>query len=129
MKCLRCGDQELELQVRGEDLETFEIDHCAACGGLWLDHKELSRLDDNFFLDVEDIEFDDSEATEQDQALTCPRCDGAPQLKKVHPAGFEQLVLDTCPGCHGFWLDKGGLEQMRDVSDRMLIASLMPPAD
>ncbi|HUT76800.1 MAG TPA: zf-TFIIB domain-containing protein [Polyangia bacterium] len=124
MKCLRCGDVELEVQTRGEGLDVVEIDICPGCKGLWLDPSELAGLDDNFFVDIERIELVDVEPNEQDAALRCPRCEGAPVLSKVHPAGFSRVVLDTCPACHGFWLDRGEIEKMKDVSDRRLVADL-----
>jgi Zn-finger nucleic acid-binding protein len=111
MNCLRCGDVELEVQTRGEGVNVIEIDVCPRCKGVWLDASELAGL-----VDVE--------PTEQDRALSCPRCEGSPVLSKVHPAGFPRVVLDTCPGCHGFWLDRGEIEKMKDVSDRRLVAGL-----
>jgi len=125
MKCLRCESVEMLVQTRGEGVDLVEVDLCPSCGGIWLDSKELDELDDNFFLDVEAIEYEKAEATEDDDALSCPRCEGRVALDKVHPAGHPDVVLDTCPSCKGFWLDKGELEKMRDVSDRMLIASLL----
>ncbi len=124
MNCLRCGDVELEVQTRGEGVNVIEIDVCPRCKGVWLDASELAGLDDNFFVDIERIELVDVEPTEQDRALSCPRCEGSPVLSKVHPAGFPRVVLDTCPGCHGFWLDRGEIEKMKDVSDRRLVAGL-----
>jgi Zn-finger nucleic acid-binding protein len=115
---------ELEVQTRGEGLDVIEIDICPNCKGLWLDASELTGLDDNFFIDIERIELVDVAPTEQDALLCCPRCDGAPILSKVHPAGFSRVVLDTCSACHGFWLDRGEIEKMKDVSDRRLVADL-----
>ena len=113
MKCLRCEDQELEIQSRGDGMDTFEVDVCNGCGGIWLDAKELKRLDDNFFINVEDIAFAETAPTAEDAQLACPRCEGGPALKKVHPADHPDVVLDTCPTCRGFWLDKGELEKLR----------------
>lgn len=125
MKCLRCGDVELEVQTRGQGLDVVEIDVCPECRGIWLDTKELEQLDDNFFLNIEDAAFKDVEPTRDDAELRCRRCDGAPPLRKVRPSGFRHVVVDTCPECRGFWLDRGELEKMRDVSDRLLVASLL----
>jgi Zn-finger nucleic acid-binding protein len=125
MRCLRCADVELEIQTRGEGTEIVEIDVCPTCHGVWLDNRELAKLDDNFFVDVEAVAFEEVEATADDAQLTCPRCEGGPALTKVKPADFGEVVVDTCPSCKGFWLDKGELDKMRDISDRALIASLL----
>jgi uncharacterized protein len=125
MKCPRCEKSELEIQVRGEGSDVVEIDVCPSCRGIWLDAKELSKIDDNFFVDVEQMELEKAAATAEDRELSCPRCAGAPRLDKVHPRRFERLVIDTCPACRGFWLDRGELEKVRDVSDRLLVASLL----
>jgi Zn-finger nucleic acid-binding protein len=129
MKCLRCESVELDIQTRGEGTDVVEVDVCPTCRGLWLDAKELAKVDDNFFVDVEKMELDRTEASAEDSALRCPRCNGAPQLDKVHPRSFEKLIIDTCPACHGFWLDRGELEKVRDVSDRLLVASLLSQDD
>ncbi len=125
MKCPRCQSIEMEVRVRGEETESIEIDVCPECSGTWLDKKELTRLDDNFFIDMEQIEYEKSDATEDDAAINCPRCESTPELLKCHPKVYDKVVVDNCPDCGGFWLDKGELEKMRDVSDRALIASLL----
>jgi len=125
MKCLRCADVELEVKARGEGTDIVEIDVCPSCQGIWLDNRELKKLDDNFFVDVEAVEFEQVEATADDAQLSCPRCEGAPALSKVKPKQFGDVVVDTCSACNGFWLDKGELDKMRDISDQALIASLL----
>lgn len=123
MKCLRCENVELEVQVKGEGADVFEVDACKACSGVWLDADELGKLDDNLFVDVETIDYQPASASAEDAVITCPRC--KVKMDKVHPGGFANTVLDNCPQCKGFWLDAGELEKMRDVSDQMLIKSLL----
>ncbi len=126
MKCLRCESVEMDTQPRGVGVETIEIDLCPKCSGMWLDQQELKEMDDNFFVDMEEIKYEKTSPNEEDKALNCPRCEGAPTLSKCHPAGFEKVVVDTCPECNGFWLDEGEMGKIRDVSDHLLIASLLP---
>jgi Zn-finger nucleic acid-binding protein len=110
--------------MKGEGDDKVEVDSCPTCQGLWLDAKELSRLDDNFFVDVEEIELTDVSPTEEDKELACPRCDGQPGLRKARPKDHGDVVLDTCKNCGGFWLDAGELKKIREVSTSVLIASL-----
>ncbi len=125
MKCLRCESTELKIESRGEGADVFEVDVCPSCGGVWLDAAELSKIDDNFFVDVEKMELLKAAPGQDDRALRCPRCGGTPVLEKGHPRGHKGLVVDRCPKCRGFWLDRGELEKMRDVSDKLLVASLL----
>ncbi|MFO8072715.1 MAG: zf-TFIIB domain-containing protein [Polyangia bacterium] len=129
MKCLRCDDVEMDMEPRGEGTDVVEVDVCPECGGMWLDREELERIDDNMFLDLEEVALEDVAPSEGDRALHCPRCEGALALRKAHPAGFDRVVIDTCPQCRGFWLDRGELAKMKDVSDRLLVASLLESDD
>ena len=124
MKCLRCKSQNMDVETRGEGTQLFEVDICPSCIGFWLDQKELNQLDDNMFVDIEEIDFEDVVPTDQDQFLKCPRCGEKPVLRKVTPKAFPGVVVDICPTCRGFWLDRGELEKMSLVSDKLLIASL-----
>ena len=123
MKCLRCT-AEMQVEVRGEGHDAIEIDLCSSCRGMWLDATEFKKLDDNFFVDVETIEYEKVEASPEDGRLVCPRCPGNLMLRKVRPRAFPGVVIDTCGDCHGYWLDRGELEKMGEISDRLLIASL-----
>jgi uncharacterized protein len=125
MKCLRCKTVEMEIQVVGEASDIVEVDVCPSCGGSWLDPSEMKKLDDNFFVDMEDIEYEAVAPTADDAALSCPRCADAPTLTKCHPQGHPDLVLDNCSKCKGFWLDKGEMQKVHDVSDQLIIASLL----
>jgi uncharacterized protein len=125
MQCLRCG-HEMDIQIKGEAGEVIEVDVCPECSGTWLDSRELAKLDDNFFVDVEEIDFENVQPTTMDAELKCPRCWDTPTLAKVRPSRHPVVVLDTCPTCHGFWLDRGEMEKIRQLSDKLLIASLLP---
>jgi len=124
MKCPRC-ECEMEIQNKDGIENSIEIDVCSKCGGTWLDASELKHLDDNFFVNLEEISYKDVEPTDTDSEVHCPRCDGSPVLRKVTPPEFPDVVIDTCPTCSGFWLDKGEMDKLREVSDKLLISSLI----
>ena len=129
MKCLRCESVEMEIEARGDQIEfidSFEIDICPECKGIWLDANELKFLDSSLFIDVEHIEYTETAPTTDDTAVSCPKCETQPTLTKCHPKGHKDVVIDTCPNCKGFWLDKGEMEKLHDISDELLLASLLP---
>jgi len=39
MKCPKCG-----MDLTEEEISGVHIDKCSSCGGIWLDHGELDRL-------------------------------------------------------------------------------------
>lgn len=124
MKCLRCKSVELVVKAEETGTEVIELDRCPSCGGLWLDASELKAMDDSLSINLEGIRYTDVPATEEDAELICPRCEGKVRLRKVYPASYHDVVVDTCPECGGFWLDNQELKKMREVSDRLLLKSL-----
>ncbi len=125
MKCLRCESVELEAHTHGTGPDEITVDECPSCGGMWLDPDELKQMDDSLSIDLEQIPYTSIAPTSDDAAVYCPRCSGAPVLKKGYPANYPDAVVDICRECKGFWLDKNELRKLREVSDRLLIKSLM----
>src|SRR5437879_2718509 len=79
------------------------------CGGLWLDHHTLQRLETageghDLFPEVEPsqrVNMDDN------RRRTCPRC-SLPMMRHFE-SPRRTVTLDECPGCGGVWLDPGEL--------------------
>ncbi len=46
--------------------------------------------------------------------MKCPR-DGSALNSEKYEANIE---VDSCPSCHGVWLDKGELEQIQETTER-----------
>jgi hypothetical protein len=90
------------------EVDKVEIDHCTACGGVWLDSGELELL-------LEDASNKDDlartlvELTEGRAARKkrCPLC--ARRLNKVMYGPERDLELDRCPRGHGIWFDRDEL--------------------
>jgi Zn-finger nucleic acid-binding protein len=45
--------------------------------------------------------------------VTCPNCGTA--CEPLSPRDVPQCIIDRCPSCEGFWLDKDELDELRDV--------------
>ena len=113
MQCPKC-----KIDLKASDLEEYGfviIDVCPICDGAWFDKGELDRLDESIWTDVEKIEFHNVESVHKD--IKCPKCDT--KLEPLNPKDLKELIIDRCPSCQGFWLDKGELDQMKDVAAKV----------
>jgi len=117
MKCLSCNEEMINHFVQTKN-QQIAYDVCEACGSLWLDKGELDKI--AFQVDG-DIEFCSTEATAATKERTkkCPRCDRK-NLDKVGFLGCDQITLDRCSRCGGYWLDGGELNLInRDLEKIM----------
>jgi len=77
--------------------------------GIWVDRDVAFALSRDSALEVEsDVELDEIVTEPRDTALFCPRC----EIYLTEQEGMnlpQGLHIDYCPGCHGFWFDKGEL--------------------
>jgi Zn-finger nucleic acid-binding protein len=89
------------------EAEKVEIDHCTACGGVWLDGGELELLLEDASNRVE-LMATLAELTEgRERKIRCPIC--ARRLHKVRYGPERDLILDKCPKGHGLWFDRDEL--------------------
>lgn len=91
------------------ELEGVEIDCCVECRGAWLDAGELELIAEMAGVVSGPL----TEALRRARGSVqgkrrCPRC--GRKLREIHVGQDEPLVLDRCPGGHGFWLDHGEME-------------------
>jgi Zn-finger nucleic acid-binding protein len=106
-----------------------EIDGCNACGGIFLDHRELEKIQDAARAGKTTSSFDaapriqrvyerarenaEQAVTGEPEALRCPSCSGEMAEREW---GFStDVMVDTCIECRGVWLDFGELEALEDV--------------
>ena len=98
--------------------EKVTVDRCSQCEGVWLDYGELrliATIQDKQFTE-EELEAAmraDSRKTEESPVL-CPRCDTRMEKRESH-----DTIIDMCPQGHGVWLDKGELERIQIVRERL----------
>lgn len=115
-RCPRCG-RFLAPEERGP-LGHLEIQSCADCEWFWLEKGQLDALDESVWIDGEQLDY---RRVESGSPLRCPACSEVMVLLAV--PGSEETLL-RCPGCHGFWLDEGGLEAVRKAAFAALDATL-----
>ena len=85
------------------------LEQCPRCGGIWFDESELYRIKQG---EAEKAEIIDSELLRkrspiQNNVLRCPNDQSA--LVRFQDNNFpEEIIIESCPKCHGFWVKKGG---------------------
>jgi len=100
MNCPACKKPLMVLEY-----DSVEVDYCAACGGVWLDAKEVELL----FGDAEEsaafLHALDPGQVEKNRQLRCP-VSGKP-MRKGSAGGPPPVTFDYSP--HGLWFDRGEL--------------------
>ncbi len=110
MQCPRCNVVLRQTHLREHG--TMVLDTCETCNGAWFDQGELDRLDGSVWTNMEDHEFDGAEGDHP--SVDCPKC--SVPLTPLSPRGAQDLVVDRCSSCNGFWLDLGELDRIIDLA-------------
>lgn len=110
---LRCPRDDTPL--REEHVHDIEVDHCPTCHGRWLDHHELDLLESTRA--GEDERRGTIQFAERSSDLRCPVC--GEEMSAFNYRAYD-LELDTCENEHGFWLDAGEVDAVRDrINERV----------
>ena len=118
MKCLHCNHEMTNYEAH-TIAHRLSYDVCDSCGGLWLDRGELDKM---AFQVAGDIEYCSQEEVENEQsAKNCPRCNLT--LRTVKFLGANDILLDRCENCGGFWLDGGQLERIDNELSKIMPVS------
>jgi hypothetical protein len=93
------------------------VDVCAGgCGGIWLDHFELTKIDEQSESAGEallDVPRDSSLLVDLERRRTCPKCEPEMVMMRHFTSVTRKVTIDECPGCGGIWLDAGELKGIR----------------
>jgi uncharacterized protein len=117
MKCPAC-----DRPLIGISIGSLEVDVCrGGCGGIWFDGYELQQVDEPEEVAGETllhIPHDPSLVLDTSRKRECPQCQQV-KLKRRLFSPEIKVEVDECPGCGGFWLDAGELEQIRLEKGRL----------
>ncbi|PJA29774.1 MAG: hypothetical protein CO189_01415 [candidate division Zixibacteria bacterium CG_4_9_14_3_um_filter_46_8] len=102
MKCPACKKPMIVLE-----LNQVEIDHCAFCGGIWLDSGELELLLGNLEKASSMLNSFAVDSTIAEKKVKCPICRS--KMVKVLCGPERKIVIDKCASGDGLWFDKGEL--------------------
>jgi Zn-finger nucleic acid-binding protein len=102
--------------LQAKKYEGIVVERCPQCSGRWFDHSELEQLEETEERD-DDMRAGTIEWKTREGSLACPKCGAA---MKAFDYRLYDLELDACPEQHGYWLDSGEEESVRDaVEDRV----------
>ena len=104
MNCLVCRDPMIVLE-----LDQVEVDHCLACGGIWLDQGELELILEGASEKDRLLSSFQAAGASKEKKRKCPIC--SKKMEKVF-CGGQQVQIDRCPRKDGLWFDLGELEQI-----------------
>ena len=102
--CPRDGTLIKSRLVGGPTLD-FNLHECPQCRGTWFDRGELRKLMHDS--EVEALVRNYAEPAEN--PVMCPR-DGEPMERRK----IQDVEVDACETCGGFWLDRGELEPFEE---------------
>ena len=106
MKCPRCKKKLIKETREGEEIEV-----CKACNGMWLHKQQLNNLLKESGGDVELCSIDDNPHKDKNPVIKCRECKNV-EMNKINFLDYSDIIMDRCPECGGFWLDKNELANM-----------------
>ena len=113
LSCPRCGCP-LALDRLRQPPETFEVQRCPTCRGMFIETSKLRALESTFEVRLIEIRRIPDPQTQQ-WRLRCPACPDRLLEKHEHPRD-RKVIVDHCPSCDGWWLDGGELEAIQEES-------------
>ena len=110
MNCPRC-----KATLTKEEVDNIQIDVCKKCNGMWVHKHQLNELLKESGGDVEEASIDHNPdlGEKYKQAIVCRECTDT-NMTKINFLEFSDIILDYCPSCGAFWLDKDELDNMHN---------------
>lgn len=109
--CPNCTILMQETSIQGHYTQTYIIDQCQKCGGIWFDQSEHYKTKTNQILELDKIDTAKLAANKPLKTnLSCPK--DITRLIKYSDQNFPASIdLETCPHCHGLWFNHGEYSQ------------------
>ena len=108
MICPRCESKLVYSEIEDQKIET-----CCSCDGMWLNKNQLNEILSEFGGDIESCSIDDNPHSDKFSVIKCRRCKDI-DMKKINFLDYSNIILDYCPNCGGFWLDKNELFKIKE---------------
>jgi Zn-finger nucleic acid-binding protein len=111
MRCVTCKEPMIVLEI-----DQVELDFCLSCAGIWLDSGELELLIADPSQMRAALILAANEKAKNAGSRKCPICRKRMDILKI--GASSPIEIDCCPKNHGFWFDRGELEQIMSVLDK-----------
>ncbi len=125
LQCPKCGATMEQVQI-----EKTQVDRCTSCRGLWFDVLEDDDIRGTDGAETLDAEVSDAERGRQagdkspeKGAIDCPRC----KTRMIHMVDRmgKRIQYESCPRCHGKFLDAGEFRALEPRSVKDTVRRLM----
>jgi Zn-finger nucleic acid-binding protein len=106
------------------------LEQCGECGGIWFDESELYRAKQGEAEKVELLDAENLRSPSQIRNIQhiCPR-DQA-ELSRFTDRYFpEGIIVERCPVCSGFWLNRGEFTKYQKARQELLRPKEKSPED
>jgi uncharacterized protein len=113
VNCPACGHTLSTVTVGGLSVEVCG----GGCGGLWFDHWELQKVDEQAETAGEQllsVRRDPGVVVDPAERYRCPKCTDDVVLMRHFWSVKREVTIDECPECGGIFLDAGELATIRD---------------
>ena len=105
MDCPLCKEPMIVLE-----LNEVEIDHCLACGGIWLDAGELELLLEGTEEKDKLLSSFEVDKSSKEKRRKCPIC--LRRMEKILCGTQKRVRIDRCRKNDGLWFDRGELHDI-----------------
>ena len=123
MNCPNDNTEMHQVQITANYGQPLFLDQCDCCGGIWFDESELyrARQGEAEKVDLLDTYILTASTPMVNPVHCCPK-DGA-KLSRFSDQNFPQsIIVERCPVCNGFWLNRGEFTKFQHVRQELLRA-------
>ena len=110
-----------QVQITANYGQPIFLDQCDCCGGIWFDESELyrARQGEAEKVDLLDTYILTASTPVVNPVHCCPK-DGA-KLIRFSDRNFPQnIIVERCPVCDSFWLNRGEFTKFQNARQEML---------
>jgi Zn-finger nucleic acid-binding protein len=119
-----------QVQITANYGQPLFLDQCDCCGGIWFDESELYRARQG---EADKVDLLDTYILTKSTPIVnpvhcCPK-DGTNLIRFTDPNFPAGIIVERCPSCNGFWLNRGEFTKFQHARQESLRPKEPTPAD